>query len=355
MVQRCVAACAIAWAALCTITDAAKIDPAYAKNVTLYHVNEKNYSTAPVNMNTADINGDIYFDLRTRGLPLECGPWINQSFWSRLDCVNSEVNVDPSTLAITKIILEVDTRYCVPDNCTALTPVSKKDPDKCNFANGCSWDSGDDRCEIYGCLNITDKESCTQGYHHCVWDAAKKHPCDNPPGPQPVCNHTLVGHLDLSQQDWGRHAHHGHPMSPIDYWHGNTLIKTNGFWFSTWAEGECKPDDQSQSFCSWRLVERVKKVGKLCSDAAIDAAIVKGDTEASWGAHCFNKCSPADQKNTTSECWIECFYNNILGPLGTSQLLNHSSPNFGIPMPVLQDAWDKPFLSETKGGCPSLP
>lgn len=53
------------------------------------------------------------------------------------------------------------------------------------------------------------------------------------------------------------------------------------------------------------------KVGKLCSDAAIDAAIVKGDTEASWGAHCFNKCSPADQKNTTSECWIECFYNNV--------------------------------------------
>ena len=64
-------------------------------------------------IDTADINGDIYFDLRTRGLPLECGPWINQSFWSRLDCVNSEVNVDPSTLAITKIILEVDTRYCI--------------------------------------------------------------------------------------------------------------------------------------------------------------------------------------------------------------------------------------------------
>lgn len=35
MVQRCVAACAIAWATLCTIADAAKIDPAYAKNVTL--------------------------------------------------------------------------------------------------------------------------------------------------------------------------------------------------------------------------------------------------------------------------------------------------------------------------------
>jgi hypothetical protein len=42
-------------------------------SISIFHVNEQNYSAAPVNMNTADINGDIYFDLRTRGLPLECG------------------------------------------------------------------------------------------------------------------------------------------------------------------------------------------------------------------------------------------------------------------------------------------
>ena len=38
------------------------------------------------------------------------------------------------------------------------------------------------------------------------------------------------------------------------------------------------------------------------------------------------------QKNTTSECWIECFYNNVLGPNGTSMLLKHTSLNFGIPL-----------------------
>ena len=31
---------------------AASIDPAHARNITIYHVNEKNYSAAPVNMNT---------------------------------------------------------------------------------------------------------------------------------------------------------------------------------------------------------------------------------------------------------------------------------------------------------------
>lgn len=202
----------------------------------------------------------------------------------------------------------------------------------------------------YGCPNITDRLDCVQGYHRCVWDAANTK-CHDPPGPKPVCNHTLVGHLNLSQQDWGTHSHHGHKMSAIDFWHGNTLIKTGGFWFSTWAEGQCT-DDPSQTFCSWRVAEEVKKVGKLCSDAAINAVIVKGDKSASWGANCFDKCSPADQKNTTSECWIECFYNNVLGPDGTSSLLNHSSPNFGIPMPDLRAAWDKPFLPVEHGGCP---
>ena len=80
----------------------ARIDPRYAKNLTLYHVNERNYSATPLDMNTADINGDMYFDLRSRGLPLECGPWINESFWSRLDCNNPEV-ADLSSLAVTKL------------------------------------------------------------------------------------------------------------------------------------------------------------------------------------------------------------------------------------------------------------
>ena len=35
------------------------VDPRYAKNITLYHVNERNYSAAPLNMNTADIDGDM--------------------------------------------------------------------------------------------------------------------------------------------------------------------------------------------------------------------------------------------------------------------------------------------------------
>lgn len=348
----------------------AQLDPRFAKNVTLYHVNQRNYSVAPRNMNTADVNGDIYFDLRTKALPLECGPWKDMSFWSRIDCVNGEVNVDPKLLAVTKLVLEVDTRYgdyadcnlntdtgdyecdCenVPDNCTALNV--HDGGKKCNNSNGCAWDSLDQRCESYGCPNITDQSDCTQGYRKCVWSTSGV--CHDPPGLPPVCNATLVGFLNLSNVNWGRHAHSGQHLSPIDYWHGNTLSKTNGFWYSTDADGECRDDDPHQTFCSWRLVGLVKKVAKDCSDDKIDNTIIDGDRTAPWGARCYDHCSPSDFHNKSSECWIRCFYNNVLGPNGTSRLMNHSDLGFGIPLPQLQAAWDKPFLSEENGGCPSL-
>ena len=124
-----------------------------------------------------------------------------------------QVNVDPSRLAVSKLVLEVDTRWgdyadcnvdpgtgeyscdCedAPDNCTTFT---QEHP--CDYANGCAWDRADDRCETYGCTNITDRDGCTQGYHHCRWDTTSSR-CLPPPGPTPVCNRSLVGHLDLSQ------------------------------------------------------------------------------------------------------------------------------------------------------------
>jgi len=52
------------------------------------------------------------------GLALECGKWKNESFWSRIDCVNAEVVVDPANLAITKLVLEVDTRF---GDCALIT------------------------------------------------------------------------------------------------------------------------------------------------------------------------------------------------------------------------------------------
>ncbi len=41
----------------------AGIDPAYARNITIYHVNPVSFGPYPINMNTADAVGDLYFDM----------------------------------------------------------------------------------------------------------------------------------------------------------------------------------------------------------------------------------------------------------------------------------------------------
>ena len=349
------------------------IDPPYARNITVYHVNEVNYSASPRNMNTADVDGDLYFDLRSRGLPLECGPWRNRSFWSRLDCVNDEVAVDPSRLAVTKLVLEVDTRWgvyadcnidpttgayscsCedVPSNCTQLTPsVARDNGAKCNMSNGCMAHAG--RCEPYGCPNETSIVDCTQGYRTCLWNASAPVHCALPPGPTPVCDRTKVGFLNLSLQDWGRHSHPGETLTRIDYWHGNTLAKMQGSWYSTWADGECGGGGDGDD-CGWRLVREVKKIHKECSDGKIEAALIAGDATAPWGARCFGALSPADRANKTSVGWIECFYLNVLGKKGgSSGLINHTSPNQGIPLDELHAAWDGAFAPTEHGGCPAV-
>ena len=57
-------------------------------------------------MNTGDAPGDMYFDLRSVDIAMECA---NPSPSSAHDCDNQEVVA--KDLAISKLVLEVDTRF----------------------------------------------------------------------------------------------------------------------------------------------------------------------------------------------------------------------------------------------------
>jgi hypothetical protein len=50
------------------------IDPTYAQNLTLYHVNPLHEGVIPSDMDTSDLNGDIFFDLKSAVTPVECAP-----------------------------------------------------------------------------------------------------------------------------------------------------------------------------------------------------------------------------------------------------------------------------------------
>jgi len=61
------------------------------KTVTVYHVNPLRSGVIPLDMNTADLHGEIFFDLRSAINPIECAP--NETRGFRADCENPEVGL----------------------------------------------------------------------------------------------------------------------------------------------------------------------------------------------------------------------------------------------------------------------
>ena len=142
----------------------------------------------------------------------------------------------------------------------------------------------------------------------------------------------------------------------------------------------------------------VKIVNKTCSDNTIYTTV---ETYAGQhGSTCFQQCEDSGigpLRNTSSTCWITCFYDTVLGPKAgkpggetrcsrlppaplppaaprnktsfSSRCLVCPSPSqssslsmyttgeiAGMPLSLMIDAWDRPFASvdPAKGGCHSL-
>eukprot|EP01044_Picomonas_judraskeda_P030425 COSAG03_NODE_10940_length_620_cov_1.126679_1_plen_182_part_01 len=120
-----------------------------------------------------------------------------------------------------------------------------------------------------------------------------------------LCNHS-IGVQTVRSLPWYRLPKPGSPAP--DFWRYNLAQRIGGQWWSTVGAvngvggGECTAGRGSPAGCTWRLVATVKVVGKACADRSMNAAVVK----AGQGAGCFSRCP--QPTNTTSVCWVECFY-----------------------------------------------
>ena len=120
-------------------------------------------------------------------------------------------------------------------------------------------------------------------------------------------------------------------------WAMSVVEKTGGMWYSTFAASEGS---------AWRVVEVEKVVTKACSDASLYGAI-----EARDSVKCFDACGA---RNTSSPCWIGCFYRTILGAEG--MLPTGAGRPGGMSYEALAAAWEAPFASSdpSRGGCPAV-
>ena len=96
----------------------------------VYHVNPSRYGDNPINMNTGDARGDMYFSLKTAYLPVQCqessggGGGGGGAGFSGFNCNNAETT--GPDLVVTKLKLEVDNRFGQYQMCNVC--LDGKDP-----------------------------------------------------------------------------------------------------------------------------------------------------------------------------------------------------------------------------------
>ena len=121
-------------------------------------------------------------------------------------------------------------------------------------------------------------------------------------------------------------------LSPTDH----------GTWYSSLAGGYCA---DASSACTWRVVSVDKIVQRQCH-----IRVFGGIVQAAGDASCLDGC--ADQRtNTSSPCWVDCFYKAALGPEADKP----GGAVAGLSVDALKAAWLKPFAAEADGGCPAQP
>jgi len=326
---------------------AAQIDPAHAQSLTAYHLNPAKVGAVPINMDTGDALGDLYFYLGQFLLPLECAN-ASREGRAHFDCDNPE-RVDPN-LVVTKVDMQVDSRtttYSACNLCNGTDPFSGS-PCKvgtyiCDcFGHNSSCDRtklGKESIKGHFTPHITKPKCASALQKFCGSVKTDMKAC-------PYCSYRHMKDLkevSCTQEDlWdfcpSKWPHCSATSSEWVCWSENIPRKTGGYWYSTLKEGLCNKSSTTGS-CSWK-VESTRTVKDKC----LKEKLVTRVESASPG--CFGPCGP---RNTTSSCWIGCFFDALLGPEARH---SDSAPLSGMPVAEIEKAWTDAFLPEEQGGCP---
>ena len=288
----------------------------------VYHLNPMHLGQIPVNMDVADLRGDIFFDLSSKTMPLSCQNG-SAAHASHHDCTNPETQA--SDLVVSKLELEVRGDYGEYAACNVCPP------------------SGIDDYSGLTCTPSTYICTCrVGGSHKWPWKLER---CNN---------HTAVGRQEVAAyfRSWPPCSWDTWIGAPYACWWLPVVNVTGGVWYSTTEGGWCDAAGANQSTCTWRA-SLVKVVNRTCSDHLVHSAIEAYDSTRGDG--CFQSCpnfGAGRARNTSDPCWIYCLYATISGP--SALLPGGRQHAHGMDVKLLEEAFERPFLPVHQGGCPNL-
>jgi hypothetical protein len=276
-------------------------------NLTLFHVNEANYTTID-NKNTGDAAGDAEFMIRAAGLAYLCGPDSGEAEYT-YDC--GDVEQTGSNLVVSKIMVQVSNNFSEYAECNV-----------------------NDTTHEYECV-CEDRSSTSHHWHRQV-------PCNNTVGAIAVVNESGWAHElpnASSKEPWETSAYR--------YYFFNSAQKFGGNWFSTLATGDCTTATQ-QDNCTWQTIQTVRRISKKCQDDKLFSLVER------VGDPCFSRCG-SDAHNKSTACWTTCFYDTVFGPNSNRTAFPavlDGSTGYGMNKSTLVNAWLSAFSAVSEGGCP---
>lgn len=331
---------------------------AQTQNLKVYHLNPISAGVVPVNMDTGDAQGDLYFYLGQFLLPLECANVSNSSHHSSgFDCHNPERR--DKSLVVTEVDLTIKadayTTYSACNLCNGTDPFTHEPCTLGTYVCDCFHHGGNSSGGNITCDNTKiGYENVTEQFTHQTspkCEAALKELCPVAPGSRDEdgCNSCTRKHefelyykYGCSKYDFYYYCPSNEPdtcepwNADWNCWRENIVRKTGGLWYSTMAEGQCTGKNDGN--CSW-TVENTKTVNETCMHESIV------DIVEDYSPDCFQDCT--QPRNESSACWIGCFFDAILGP----QARNSSTVALGgMPLSKLEEGWTRAF----NGRCPLI-
>eukprot|EP00658_Telonema_sp_P-2_P018667 TRINITY_DN17318_c0_g1_i4.p1 TRINITY_DN17318_c0_g1~~TRINITY_DN17318_c0_g1_i4.p1 ORF type:complete len:382 (-),score=67.16 TRINITY_DN17318_c0_g1_i4:76-1221(-) len=326
----------------------------HAQNLTVYHLNPLSAGELPVNMDTGDALGDLYFYLGQFLLPLECANATNRSR-AHFDCDNPErISND---LVVTQVDLEIDNRatgYSGCNICNGTDPLSGKPCEVGKYICDCeSSFMGGPPCDPskVGVDNVTASFAPPHPSDQCKADFERT--CGSVKTDEDKCWNCWKSNYNTSLKTncagpdaqvlcpnpWD-FCKDGSPKVPWSCWETNIVRKTGGWWYSTQEEGHC--DGTNKPSCSWRTFGS-RTINETCLRDTVASTVESHDKDG-----CFNGCGV---RNMSSSCWIGCFFDTLLGPEAST---SYSKPLGGMAVEDVQRSWTDAFQPPEQGGCPPI-
>ena len=159
-------------------------------------------------------------------------------------------------------------------NCSSYKNATACTKNRGYYGPACQWVT--DACISETCESVSTEQLCTCSSHAHHRDAA----CINGTAKLPYCfwngtgcatDNTTVGTETVGNFFGSGYAPSSQHAAPWDWWkQGLVRLFSAGMWYSTAAGGQCERGQRGvPAGCSWRAVEEVKRVSKICADQSI--------------------------------------------------------------------------------------